>query len=187
MGVLELIFKKKASSAPAPRPRRPQVETAVRREVMQMAFRETLKRHGIPEQWLSMELLTASHGTRLGLHARVIVKGANRELLPFVAAFLAHFEARLKKLDPLSRDWALGSSARFDGRVQDYPDLPPPAFWRNQSTPKTVDAQNDHQHPEDPIKEGSRAWLERLLSAGGGAHQGHADFGPTQPMFDDAH
>lgn len=148
---------------------------ATRQEVLRMAVRDTLRRHGLPSHWIFAEMHPALTRSRVrGLHLRLVLREGAPELLPYTVALQKAILARLMRLDPLSPNWIAGITWKFDvadDRV--CPALPPAHKWQ---------AKRDES---DNKPSSSRPVLEEIFAAadaGSGRHSGHADFRPTEPM-----
>lgn len=152
--------------------------TATRGQLVRMAHRDMLRRYGIPEEWVDVEVLTSrSSRGELGVHARIIVKSDDGDLIARLPQLLELHRSRLAKLDPSSPQWLCGSSVRFDlpgGGV--FEPMPPIGFWNEPQKPPADGAGRG----ED---ESARDWLDRMFAASPRAKDAQADFRPTQPMY----
>jgi len=98
-----------------------------RRELIAMALRDTLRKHGLPAGCVTVEGLPGSEvGGQRGLHLQFVFRDWQSSLLlSYVAALETSVGARLARLDPLSPSWVTGISWRFepaDRRL--WPQLP---------------------------------------------------------------
>lgn len=154
--------------------------TATRGQLVRMAHRDTLRRCGIQEQWLTIEALAAKD-TRgeLGVHARFVVKNGDPELIVHLPQLLDLVRSRLGKLDPSSRHWLCGTSVRFDLPSDHvHEPMPPAGFRGGTERPAEPSAATEPAAPADS----PRDWLDRMFAASPRI-QPHADFRPTQPMY----
>lgn len=102
------FFSKLRGDTPAPDP------SAGRRELLRVALRDTLNRHGIPPTWIGAEtLVTTSRGAQKGLHWRLLIKHWNPELLSYSVPFQQSLMARLLTLDANAGTWLMGISWQF--------------------------------------------------------------------------
>src|SRR3569832_1080181 len=61
---------------------------APRRELVQLTLRETMRRHGIPSDWIdcrTLSVLTKQH--KSGMHVQFLVRKADQQVLPWLHAF----------------------------------------------------------------------------------------------------
>jgi hypothetical protein len=106
---------------------------APRRELVQVVMRDTMRRHGVPSDWIECRILSTVNRTgRHGLHVNFVVKKAHDRLLVYVFAFQDSFERELARFDPRARDWLLSLGWEFQGF--DAADMPDPHTW-SQSGP----------------------------------------------------
>lgn len=146
-----------------------------RRELLSLAVRDTLRKHGIPTHWISAETHSAMTGNRVrGMHLRLVVREWQPKLLAYTVALQKAVQARLIRLDPLAPSWIAGVSWRFE--VVDEapcPELPAAHYW-----------QAAREEKAKPL--GTRALLDALLSSREqnprGLAEGSSDFRPTEPM-----
>lgn len=156
--------------------------TATRAQLVRMAHRDTLRRHGIPENWVAIEAIAArdSRGS-LGVHARLVVKNVDSSLLTHLPQVLQLIRVRLGKLDHSSEAWLCGSSVRFELPVSHaFEPLPPAGFWE-EARRRTAGAPPEAE-ADSGAREGTRDWLDRMFSGNSTRHT-HTDFRPTQPMY----
>jgi hypothetical protein len=171
----------------------------IRKEVLKLVLRETLQRNGIPDTWLSADLLrTASQRREPGIHVRMLIKHWDPRILHHGVALEQEFYKRLLGMDPLAVNWLMGFSWQF--AMEDLsrcPPMPHPGSW---TAPQTLDTVPPEDRPttrsgdiiEGPVmipksEDDVRADLERLLALrdddlkrhGTGTGDG---FAPTRPI-----
>jgi hypothetical protein len=88
-----------------------------RRELVHVVFRDTMRHHGIPSDWMEASVLKVNHGARSGLHVQLIVRREHEQLLAYVPAFQESFIAALRRVDPRALEWMKSLSWQFDGMV----------------------------------------------------------------------
>lgn len=89
--------------------------SAPRREVVHVVLRDTMRRHGVPSDWIECRTLSvAQPDKRTGTYVILIVKQGQDRLLGFVPAFQSSFLAELESFDPRAGDWMRGLSWQFD-------------------------------------------------------------------------
>jgi hypothetical protein len=101
---------------------------APRRELVQVILRDTMRKHGIPSDWVECRMLsTVSRTGRHGLHVNFVVKQAHQKLLAYVFAFQDSFERELARFEPRARDWLLSIGWEFQGF--NAAEMPDPRTW----------------------------------------------------------
>jgi hypothetical protein len=142
-----------------------------RRELLRMAVRDTLRKHGIPVEWVSAE--TSSRATRereRGMHLCLVLREWQPRLLEFTVALQKAIRSKLIRLDPLSPAWLAGISWKFEPHDEDLcPPLPPAHGWQAQAPAPVA--------PERP-----RPLLQDDAAGLRAAAAERADFRPTQPL-----
>jgi hypothetical protein len=149
MGMLELLFGK-PKAAVRPRNSRPPASTQfaasqfatsqsiagsnphqVRKDLLKLVLREMLLRNGIPNAWLSADLLrTTSTNREQGIHVRFLMRHFEPRLLQHGVALEQEFLQRLLVLDPLARNWLMGFSWQFAlPDTSTCPPLPHAGYW----------------------------------------------------------
>jgi hypothetical protein len=101
---------------------------APRRELVQVILRDTMRKHGIPSDWIECRVLSSiSRSGRPGLHVNFVVKKAHDRLLAYVFAFQDSFERELARFEPRARDWLISLGWEFQGF--NAADMPDPNSW----------------------------------------------------------
>jgi hypothetical protein len=89
---------------------------APRRELIQVVLRDTMRKHGIPSDWIDCRILSAITRTgRGGIHVNFVARQAHEQLLPYVFAFQESFQRELTNFEPRCRDWLLSVGWEFAG------------------------------------------------------------------------
>lgn len=124
---MESQFSSASPSAAAPTPRR---------ELLRLAIRSTLNRHGIPIHWLGAEVVSAKAGGREpGLHLRLLIRHWDPRLLTHAVALQNSLIERIMSFDPLASNWLSGISWQFDLPDESLcPALPPAETWAARTT-----------------------------------------------------
>ena len=146
MGLLQKIFsRERGEGGPASQPPSSQfheTETtqngetgsrnAPRRELVQVILRDTMRKHGIPSDWIECRILsTISRSGRNGMHVNFVVRQAHDQLLAYVFAFQESFERELARFEPQSKDWLFTLGWEFEGRPRGPgKKMPDPSSWR---------------------------------------------------------
>src|SRR5205085_11064583 len=99
-----------------------------RRELVQVVLRDSMRKHGIPSDWIECRMLSSVNKVgRHGLHVNFLVKQAHDRLLAYVFSFQDSFERELARYEPRARDWLLSLGWEFQGfNVAEMPD---PRDW----------------------------------------------------------
>jgi hypothetical protein len=99
-----------------------------RRELVQVILRDTMRKHGVPSDWIECRMLSTVTSTgRHGLHVNFVVKQAHDRLLAYVFAFQDSFERELARFEPRARDWLLSVGWEFRGF--NAAEMPDPRTW----------------------------------------------------------
>lgn len=179
MRLMDRWFNKKPPArASAPVSRADPSREDTRRQLLTMAVRDTLLKHGIPSHWISAEPVPAITSGRVpGMHLRLVVREWNPELLGYTVALQRAIQARLIRLDALSHSWMAGVSWKYDV-VDDStcPALPPPQHWNHARAPEAKPL-------PAPVPDPAPVLAPKLADCGPPAHLAdHTDFRPTEPM-----
>ena len=128
----------------------PESRNAPRRELVQVVLRDTMRKHGIPSDWIECRVLsTISSSGRHGLHVNFVVRKAHEKLLAYVFAFQDSFERELARFEPRARDWLLSLGWEFQGF--NAAEMPDPRTWA-QSGPAPLTAL-----PAEPPRSAAKA------------------------------
>lgn len=101
---------------------------APRRELVQVVLRDTMRKHGIPSDWVECRILSAQKSSgRTGLHVNFVVRKAHDRLLTYVFAFQDSFERELARYEPRAQDWLLSLGWEFQGF--NAAEMPDPHTW----------------------------------------------------------
>lgn len=172
-----------------------------RRELVQVVLRDTMRKHGVPSDWIECRILSAvTRSGRSGLHVNFVVRQAHDRLLSYVFAFQDSFERELARFEPRARDWLLSLGWEFDGfKAAEMPD---PRAWAHSGPAPLAAAAGAPGSPLPPLEmeapktdEDVERDLKALFAIRDAAMADTArrfrptgeqvDFQPTQP-FDDS-
>lgn len=217
MSLIDRIFGKEKDGTAAyastqfresqPDPEQPASRNAPRRELVQVVLRDTMRKHGIPSDWIECRMLSSvSRGGRHGLHVNFVVKKAHERLLTYVFAFQDSFERELARFEPRARDWLLSIGWEFVGcNAAAMPDphtwaasapapLADPGWKASQAPssfgPEAAAGAQPAKSDEDVQRDLQALFAIRdaaLADTAARRGQGHVDFQPTQPMDDGDH
>ena len=125
-----------ASSGNSRNARVPAMSPDMRRELLRVTLRETLRRHGIPLAWIGADMLTATSRTgQTGIHWRLSIRHWDPRLMTYVVALQNRLISRLQMVDPMAETWLMGVS--WQVAVPDEsacPALPHPGSWTAPAT-----------------------------------------------------
>lgn len=170
---------------------------APRRELVQVILRDTMRKHGIPSDWIDCRILsTVNSQGRPGVHVNFVVRRAHDRMLAYVFAFQDSFERELARFEPRSGDWLLSLAWEFQGF--DVSAMEDPKAWAQSnfspsSPAPLIPAAASPARPDDDIQSDLRKLFAirdaALAQAARPAHDADDDEGggflPTQPFQDD--
>lgn len=109
---------------------------APRRELVRVVLRDTMRKHGIPSDWMDCRILSVVTRKRVsGMHVQFIVLQGQTSLLDFVHAFQDSFWEEIEKFEPRARDWLFSLAWQFDGPAgRDRRSAPDVAGWTDGDT-----------------------------------------------------
>ncbi len=89
-----------------------------RRELVHVVLRDTMRKHGIPSDWIDCRILSAqTRQGKAGMHVQFVVRQGDEQLLNYVHAFQDSFWEEILKFDPQAREWLFSVAWQFDGKV----------------------------------------------------------------------
>ncbi len=164
-------------------------KNAPRRELVQVVLRDTMRRHGVPSDWIDCRILSVvSRSAMTGMHVHLVVRQGHERLLTYIPAFQSSFMSSIQKFEPRVQDWLLSLSWQFDGMSEsNYPQMPDPRSW----TGAPPDAGNATPAPAPPQDDEVMQDLKALFAIRDAALKdeppgGHVDFEPTRPGFENS-
>lgn len=157
---------------------------ATRRELASMALRDTLRKHGIPHGWIAGEaspVLTARK--ERGVHLRLVLRHWHPTLPGCLVALQKSIASRLQRLDPLSSEWLVGISWKFELADETAcPALPQPAYWEAAQPQQAVATARPQRAAAEKSEAVKRKLAQRDEAFADRARQSN-DFSPTEPML----
>ena len=91
-------------------------KNAPRRELVQVVLRDTMRKHGIPSDWIDCRILSVvTRQHQSGMHVQFIVGKGQTRLLSYVHEFQESFWEEIEKFEPHARDWLFSLAWQFDG------------------------------------------------------------------------
>jgi hypothetical protein len=128
-------------------------ELGLRRELLRLVLHDTLKKTGVPPQWIGGEAtpLQDAQG-RLSMEVRLVVEVDEPRFLYYLAAFQADFEERLLEIDARAWDWVARIGWSLRAQREDMDDeyiMPDGEYWQHvQADREVVAAQQGRKHWE---------------------------------------
>ena len=158
MGLLRKLFRGGEAGGPETQPHSSQfhesettahhqgTRNAPHRELVHVVLRDTMRKHGIPSDWIECRILSVvTRRHQSGMHVQFIVgKGQNR-LLNYVQAFQDSFWEEIEKFEPNARDWLFSLAWQFDGGDEPRRPMPVPAEWNVGDSRRGADSDADSQ------------------------------------------
>jgi hypothetical protein len=109
-------------------------EVSLRRELLRVVLRDTLRKTGVPPQWIGGETTpyTDPDG-QLTIEIRLVLECDEPRFLYYLAAFQGEFESRLLAIEPNAWDWISRISWSLGARRDTDPDfqMPTPDYWEH--------------------------------------------------------
>jgi hypothetical protein len=122
-----------------------------RRELVQVVLRETMRKHGIPSDWIECHILSVvskSRGT--GMHVQLVVRHGDDRLITYVHAFQESFLQELVRFDRRAKDTIFSLSWQFAGKpLRDNAAMPDPTTWKKSAPEPAADASSAAATAED--------------------------------------
>ena len=127
---------------------------ALRRQLIQVLLRDSMRRHGIPAGWMDCQMLVVSSRSRgEGMYVRLVIKHWDIRLLTYAYAFQKSLMVDIKRFEPHATQWLYGISWQLE--VADscpHQELPHRSVWEQ------------HPHPPELSSE-VKSDLERMFAA----------------------
>lgn len=171
-------------SLPVVKRERPNTQTiALKREILNMALKDTVVRHGVPTAWMLVELAPApTVNGRPQWDARIVVREWSPRLMQYSVAFEKSFMSRVGIIDATWRQWLKGVTWQM--RVRGEPELiemPDPKSWLQSARP----VEEAPAATAIPVRHGQLEALRALMNRRDEEEFGadaRPDFQNTQPF-----
>ncbi|TWO71691.1 hypothetical protein FN976_08750 [Caenimonas sedimenti] len=137
-----------------------------RRELVQVILRDTMRKHGIPSDWIDLRMLsTTSQTGRAGLHVSFVVKQGHDRLLAYVFAFQDSFDREMARFDTRASEWLLSVGWQFEGYVTPQKSaMPDPKVWIS-SAPAAIEPAQESPLSFAPTQDPMEAEARQLTPA----------------------
>src|SRR5687767_5578629 len=162
MGLIDRIFKgKDQGGGPAssqfyesePHSGDEQSRNGPRRELVQVVLRDTMRKHGVPSDWIDCRILSVvTRQHKAGMHVQFLVRKGDQQLLNYVHAFQESFWEEIYKFEPQAEEWLFSVAWQFYGKaVQGFAPMPGAGSWVDEPgpAPKAAASQPPHDEAED--------------------------------------
>jgi hypothetical protein len=206
MGLLDKLFRNK--DATSTRPSAPPTsqfqesetttelssKNAPRRELVQVVLRDTMRKHGIPSDWIECRILSVASNSRgtTGMHVQFVVRSGDDRLITYVHAFQTSFMQELEKFEPKAAEWIFSLSWQFEGKPEPtHAAMPDPGIWGGTKRGPAPAAAKGKAGPatDADLEKDLKALFAirdaalKDTAAGQSADDEHPEFAPTQPGF----
>jgi hypothetical protein len=116
---------------------------APRRELVQVVLRDTMRKHGIPSDWIDCRILSVvTRRKTSGMHVQFIVSKGQTRLLAYVQPFQDSFWEEIEKFEPRAREWLFSLAWQFDGTASGANrSMPGPNGWHEDAAQQAGDTQ----------------------------------------------
>jgi hypothetical protein len=159
---------------------------APRRELIQVVLRDSMRKHGIPSDWMECRILSVvTRQKKTGMHVQFIVRQGEDRLLEFVHPFQETFWRELEKFDAHPREWLFSLAWQFDGDhganggiVLSAADAAAEG-WSDDTQPPDHDTQPPDDHPDQLASD-----LQALYAIRDAAMSAPAALAPEPPKND---
>ena len=124
---------------------------APRRELVHVVLRDTMRKHGIPSDWIDCRILSVvmRNGTP-GVHVQFIVLQGEDRLLAYVHAFQNGFWSEIERYEPRVREWLMSVSWQFEGEpTHDMASIPGPGSWTDDAETQRDTLPAEVEHPDE--------------------------------------
>ena len=102
----------------------------IRRELLRVRTRNTLRLSGIPEAWIEAQVLLEPVGGRTFMHLRLVVRHWDPRLMRYAIAFQHKLMEEIERIDPQAAQWLLSIVWAFPPELESPdPQLPQPSAW----------------------------------------------------------
>ncbi len=138
---------------------------APRRELVQVVLRDTMRKNGIPSDWIDCRILSViSHHHKSGMHVQFLVRKGDEQLLHYVHAFQESFWDEIQKFEPRAKDWLFSVGWEFYApATRGFSPLPDRASWAENTQIAEAGDTLIQEHDADSVEADLRA-LQAALS-----------------------
>jgi len=77
-----------------------------RRDLVKLALRDTMRKYGVPSDWIDCRALSAVTRTQQsGMHVQFLVRKSDRQVMNYIHAFQDTFWQEIESIAPQARQW----------------------------------------------------------------------------------
>jgi hypothetical protein len=134
-----------------------------RRELVQVVLRDTMRKHGIPSDWIDCRILSMQTQRKAGMHVQFVVRQGDEQLLNYVHAFQDSFWEEILKFEPQAREWLFSVAWQFCGKAERGFAPPPSPDARTDATALQESEEGDTQ-PQNEDAEDLESDLQALYA-----------------------
>jgi len=123
-----------------------------RRELVQVVLRDTMRKHGVPSDWVDCRILSVmTRERKAGMHVQFLVRQGDEQLLNYVHAFQEAFWEEILKFEPQARDWLFSVAWQFFGKAAHggFAPVPIPGGWTGAPESEQAEAGDTRPQHED--------------------------------------
>ncbi len=107
-----------------------EAELDLKRELLRVVLNKTLKKHGVPPQWVGGEINAMTLPTgEIRIEVRLSVQVDEPRFLTYLTSFQADFERRLAAIAPDAKQWVSGITWTLVPDLIFEVPLPTPEYW----------------------------------------------------------
>lgn len=136
-----------------------QQHTNIKRELIRVVLKDTLRLHGIPFDWLSCEIIIVPRGPdEEDLHIQLVLMKWHETFLRYAPALEQQLLRGLDRFDPMVDHSKYIISWRFSRECGcPFTVMPPPVIWSHEDAPVAADEDEapsilDRRHAKRPPK-----------------------------------
>lgn len=191
----ETVLRSHSPSGHSQSSKPPATSQHIRRELLRVTLRDTLRHQGIPASWITADMLTATSRTgQTGIHWRLSIKHWDPRLLVHMVGLQNRLIRRVQDVDPMAETWLLGVSWQMALEDESVcPPLPHPGSWTAEPAPPPAIRQPAGGSADviaGPVRIGDandpvKGDIDRLMAARDADFRAHNEAATetTQPMF----
>jgi hypothetical protein len=106
-------------------------ESSMRRQLIHVLLRDSLRRHGLSPDWIDCQILVVSSRSRgAGMYVRLVVRHWDERLMRYLLAFQKSIQTDIARFEPRAAEWLHGISWQLEPENEcPYGEMPDKSFW----------------------------------------------------------